>query len=252
MAGHSKWKNIQHRKSRQDAIRGRLFTKLSKEIFVAARLGGGDPQNNPRLRMAIAKARAANMPNENIERTIKKALGELEGVTYEEITYEGYGPGGVAVMVNVLTDNRNRTASDMRYAFTKFGGNLGETGCVSYLFDKKGLLVIDKASTDADEDTVMMEAVEAGASDFKTEDDAYHIITEPEDFEQVKEALEAKGFTFSTAEVTMIPQTTVTLSGEDAARMLKLLDYLEEHDDVQNVYTNFDMDEEEMEKLSES
>ncbi|HEY8342653.1 MAG TPA: YebC/PmpR family DNA-binding transcriptional regulator [Calditerricola sp.] len=252
MAGHSKWKNIQHRKSRQDAIRGRLFTKLSKEIFVAARLGGGDPQNNPRLRMAIAKARAANMPNENIERTIKKALGELEGVTYEEITYEGYGPGGVAVMVNVLTDNRNRTASDMRYAFTKFGGNLGETGCVSYLFDKKGLLVIDKASTDADEDTVMLEALEAGASDFKTEDDAYQILTEPEDFERVKEALEAKGFTFSTAEVTMIPHTTVTLTGEDAARMLKLLDYLEEHDDVQNVYTNFDMDEAEMEKLSES
>lgn len=248
MAGHSKWKNIQHRKGRQDAARAKTFTKISKEIFVAARHGGGDPSTNIRLRMAINKAKDANMPNDNIERTIKKALGEVEGVTYEEITYEGYGPNGVAVMVDVLTDNRNRTAAEVRHIFSRNGGNLGESGCVSYLFERKGRIVIDRNGAQADEDTVMMEALEAGAEDFMASEDSYEITTSPDNYESVKEALESQGYQLSVSEVTMIPQTTVNLAGDDVEKMLKLMDALDDNDDVQNVYANFDIDDDELEK----
>lgn len=247
MAGHSKWKNIQHRKGRQDAQRAKIFTKISKEIFVAARAGGSDLTTNLRLRMAINKAKENNMPNDNIDRTIKKATGELEGVTYEEITYEGYGPAGVAVMVEILTDNRNRTAADIRHLFSRNGGNLGESGCVSYLFDKKGMITINREDTEDDEDTVMMEALEGGAEDFEATEDSYEIKTAPDQFESVKEYLESKGYKLSSSEVTMIPQTTVSLSGNDAEKMLKLMDQLDDNDDVQNVYANFDIDDEALE-----
>ncbi|MCF6092743.1 YebC/PmpR family DNA-binding transcriptional regulator [Microaerobacter geothermalis] len=252
MAGHSKWKNIQHRKGRQDAQRGKIFTKISKEIYVAARQGGGDINTNNRLRMAVNKAREANMPNDNIERTIKKALGELDGVNYEEITYEGYGPGGVAVLVNVLTDNRNRSAAEVRHIFSKNGGNLGESGCVSFLFDRKGSLTIDKETTNQDEDEVMMAALEAGAEDFVVEKDGYQIYTTTDDFEKVKTSLESQGFAFSSVEITMVPQTQVKLTGDEVPKMLKLMDMLEDNDDVQNVYANFDIDDEELDKLGAS
>lgn len=243
MAGHSKWKNIQHRKGKQDQLRGRLFTKISREIFVATRLGGGNPDTNGRLKAAIQKARAANMPQENIERTIKKALGELEGVQYEEMTYEGYGPGGAAVMVEVLTDNRNRSAAEVRHVFSKWGGNLGETGCVSWMFERKGLLVVDKDFAAHDEDALMMLALEAGAEDFRTDEKGYEIITSPDDFQTVYDALEKEGFRFSTAEVTYLPQNTMHLTGEEAHKMMLLLEALEELDDVQNVYSNVEIDE---------
>lgn len=242
MAGHSKWKNIQHRKGKQDQLRGKLFTKISREIFVAARQGGGNPETNGRLRTAIQKARAANMPLDNIERTIKKALGELEGVQYEEITYEGYGPGGTAVMVEVLTDNRNRSAAEVRHVFSKRGGNLGESGCVSWMFQRQGVLVIDKDRTDKDEDELMMLALEAGAEDFHTEETHYEIVTSPDAFQEVYEALEQEGLTFSTAEVTYVPQNTIRLSGPEAEKMMDLLEALEDLDDVQNVYTNVEFD----------
>ncbi|MFO7290501.1 MAG: YebC/PmpR family DNA-binding transcriptional regulator [Bacillota bacterium] len=251
MAGHSKWKNIRHRKGRQDALRGKLFAKLAREIFVAAREGGGNPDNNQKLRLAIAKAKSQNMPNENIERAIKKATGESGGKAYERVTYEGYGPGGVAVMVEALTDNRNRTAADMRYIFSKKGGSLGEAGCVAWMFERKGHLTIDRNSTDKDEDEVLMLALEAGSEDFQVSGDSYEITTAPEDFEAVKNALEKNGFSFTTAEVTMIPQNTVSLTGEEASKMIALLEALEDHDDVQNIYSNFDIDEDEMEKLSQ-
>jgi YebC/PmpR family DNA-binding regulatory protein len=243
MAGHSKWKNIQHRKGKQDQLRGKLFTKISREIFVAARQGGGNPETNGRLKAAIQKARAANMPQDNIERTIKKALGELEGVQYEEMTYEGYGPGGAAVMVEVLTDNRNRSAAEVRHVFSKRGGNLGESGCVSWMFQRKGLLAIDKESAGKDEDDLMMLALEAGAEDFRSEETAYEILTSPEDFQAVYEALEREGLSFTTAEVTYVPQNTVRLSGQEAEKMLALLEALEDLDDVQNVYNNAEFDE---------
>ncbi|GAB7386530.1 YebC/PmpR family DNA-binding transcriptional regulator [Bacillaceae bacterium] len=251
MAGHSKWKNIQHRKGRQDAARGKLFTKISKEIYVATRQGGPDPNTNPRLRAALNKAKAANMPSDNIERTMKKALGEVEGLTYEEITYEGYAPGGVAVMVEVLTDNRNRTAAEVRHIFSRNGGNLGESGCVAFMFERKGMITIDRQETDAGEDDVMMAALDAGAEDFKATEDSYEIITSPEEFEAVKEKLEREGFPLSSAEVTMLPQNTVKVSGEEAQKVLKLMDALEDNDDVQNVYANFDIDDDEMRKWNE-
>lgn len=247
MAGHSKWKNIQHRKNRQDAARGKIFTKLSREIFVAARQGGGDPDTNQRLRLAINKAKAANMPNDNIDRTLKKALGEMEGAAYEEVTYEGYGPAGVAVLVDVLTDNRNRAAADIRHIFSKLGGNLGEAGCVAWMFSRKGSLTVDRDKTDMDEDSAMMLALEAGAEDFVPSAESFDITTSPEEFEAVKEALEAEGLSFSAAEITMVPQNTVQLTGEDASKMLKLMDALEDNDDVQNVYANFDIDDSQME-----
>ncbi|WP_461200234.1 YebC/PmpR family DNA-binding transcriptional regulator [Anoxybacillus sp. TBDG-1] len=240
MAGHSKWKNIQRRKNAQDAKRGKLFMKLAKEIYVAAKMGGGDPTTNATLRLAIEKAKSANMPNENIERAIKKATGNQEHTHYEEIRYEGYGPGGVAVMVICLTDNKNRTASNVRVAFSKNGGNLGETGCVSYLFDRKGLIVIAREGLDIDEDEMLLQAIEAGADEMETTEDSFEIYTSPEQFEQVKNTLAAQGFSFATAEITMIPQTYTTLTGDDLTKMLKLIDMLEDDDDVQEIYHNLD------------
>ncbi|KFZ43908.1 YebC/PmpR family DNA-binding transcriptional regulator [Anoxybacillus flavithermus] len=240
MAGHSKWKNIQRRKNAQDAKRGKLFMKLAKEIYVAAKMGGGDPTTNATLRLAIEKAKSSNMPNENIERAIKKATGNQEHTHYEEIRYEGYGPGGVAVMVICLTDNKNRTASNVRVAFSKNGGNLGETGCVSYLFDRKGLIVIAREDLDIDEDEMLLQAIEAGADEMETTEDSFEIYTSPEQFEQVKNTLATQGFSFATAEITMIPQTYTTLTGDDLTKMLKLIDMLEDDDDVQEIYHNLD------------
>ncbi|GGA40455.1 putative transcriptional regulatory protein [Kroppenstedtia guangzhouensis] len=244
MAGHSKWKNIQHRKGRQDALRGKLFAKLAREISVAAREGGGDPDQNQRLRLAISKARSQNMPNDNIERAIKRGIGAEGGSNYEAVTYEGYGPGGAAVMVEALTDNRNRTAADVRHIFSKRGGSMGEAGCVAWMFDKKGLLRIDRVSAGQDEDEMMLQVLEAGAEDFEASEDVFEITTSPDHFEEVKESLEREGFRFSTAEVTMMPQNTVTLTGDHVSKMLQLLEALEDHDDVQNVYSNVEIDDE--------
>lgn len=250
MAGHSKWANIKHKKARQDAARGKLFAKLSKEIFVAVREGGPDPDTNTRLRLALSKAKDNNMPNDNIERAIKKGSGDMDGVNYEQVTYEGYGPEGVAVMVDVLTDNRNRTAADIRHIFSKNGGNLGETGCVSFMFDRKGYLVIDREQTDMDEDDLMLLAIEAGAEDVSADETSYEIKTEPEDFEEVRRKLTEEGLRFTSAEVTMIPQNTVSVSEENAEKVLKLMNALEDNDDVQNVYANFDIEDGVMEKLN--
>ncbi|MCO7175596.1 YebC/PmpR family DNA-binding transcriptional regulator [Sporolactobacillus kofuensis] len=242
MSGHSKWNNIQHKKNAMDAARGKVFMRLSKDIFLEARHGGGDPSMNAGLRHAIEKAKSANMPNDNISRAIKKATGNLDGVTYEEITYEGYGPGGVAVMVDVLTDNRNRSASDIRHAFTKSGGNLGESGSVSFLFDKQGIIEIE-AKDGLDEDEVMMDAVEAGADDMRTEDDRFIIVTTPEAFEDVRKSLtEEKGYEIDRAEVTMIPTTKTALTGTDLEKMETLIETLEDNDDVQDIYSNLDED----------
>ncbi|MBT1071128.1 YebC/PmpR family DNA-binding transcriptional regulator [Pelotalea chapellei] len=246
MSGHNKWSTIKHKKGAADAKRGKIFTKIIKEISVAAKLGGGDPAANPRLRTAVDKAKAENMPKDNIERAIKKGAGGLEGVTYEEIVYEGYGPGGTAVLVEVMTDNRNRTVSDVRSSFTKCNGNMGEAGCVSWMFSKKGLLVLDKG---IDFEQLFEAAIEAGAEDVTEEDEQFEVTTDPSSFIEVREALEAKGFKFASAEVTMIPQTLVALEGKQAESMLKLMDRLEDNDDVQNVYANFDISAAEMEKM---
>jgi YebC/PmpR family DNA-binding regulatory protein len=243
MAGHSKWKNIQHRKNRQDAIKGKIFTKISKEIFVAVKRGGDDPNTNSALRLALQKARQNNMPSSNVENTIKKAIGDIEGVVYEEIVYEGYGPGGVAVMVECLTDNRNRTAAEVRHIFSKNGGNLGESGCVAFLFSRKGVITLPLEENGVDEETLMMEALEAGAEDMETDGGLAEITTSAEDFEAVKEALEKNGRKLERAEITQVPSTTVKLRGEDAERMMKLIDMLEDNDDVQNVHANFEIDE---------
>lgn len=242
MAGHSKWANIKHRKGKQDALKAKIFTKLGKEIAVAVKEGGANPEANSRLRDAIAKAKANNMPVDNIERAIKKASGELGAVNYEEIVYEGYGPNGVAVIVQALTDNRNRTASEVRHTFEKFGGNLGTTGCVSFLFEKKGVLVVEK-SDDIDEDEIMMMALDAGAEDFSAEEEVYEIITSPEDFSAVRETLETNGIQFVSAEVSMVPTTYANVSGEAAEKFEKMLDRLEENDDVQNVWHNAEFPE---------
>lgn len=240
MSGHSKWNNIQHKKNALDAVRGKIFMRLSKDIFLEARHGGGDPSMNAGLRHAIEKAKAANMPNDNISRAIKKATGNLDGVTYEEITYEGYGPGGVAVMVDVLTDNRNRSASEIRHAFSKSGGNLGESGSVGFLFDKQGIIEIE-AKDGLDEDTVMMDAVDAGAEDMRTEEDRFIIVTTPESFEDVRKALnEDKGYEIDRAEVAMIPTTKTALNGTDLEKMETLIEVLEDNDDVQDIYSNLD------------
>lgn len=240
MAGHSKWANIKHRKSKQDAVRGKIFTKFGKALAVAAKEGGSDPANNAKLRDIIAKAKAQNMPNDNIERAIKKGAGELGGKNYEEIVYEGYGPGGVAVIVETLTDNKNRTAGDIRHIFDKNGGNLGTTGCVSFLFERKGQLMIEKSES-IDEEELMMIALDAGAEDFLTEDEGYEIISDPSDFSSVREALEKQGISFVSAEVAMIPNTQTSLSEEEAKKMQKMLDMFDDHDDVQEVYHNWDM-----------
>lgn len=242
MSGHSKWSTIKHKKGAADAKRGKLFTKLIKEITVAARMGGGDINSNPRLRTAVALAKSNNMPKDNLERAIKKGTGELDGVDYEEIVYEGYGPGGVAVLVECLTDNRNRTVADVRYIFSKAGGNIGTDGCVAWMFDKKGLIAVSK--TAADEDTLMEIALEAGAEDVKDEGDTFEVITEPEDFEAVKEAIEAAEIPFEMAEVTMVPQTMTRLEGKEAEQMVKFMDALDDCDDIQKFYTNADIPDE--------
>ena len=239
MSGHSKWSSIKYKKAAADAKRGKIFTRLIKEITVAAREGGGDQDTNPRLRPAITNAKAQNMPNDTIERGILRGTGQLPGTTYEEITYEGYGPKGVAIIVEVVTDNRNRSTADIRFILSKHGGNLGERGCVSWMFDKKGLIVVDKDK--ADEDELMMIALEAGAEDIKTEGDSFEVITAPEDFEGVKNAIVEAEIETGLAEVSMIPQTMVKLDGKEALQLLKIMEGLEEHDDVQNVYSNFDI-----------
>ncbi len=248
MSGHSKWSTIKRKKGAADAKRGKAFTKIIKEIMVSARFGGGDINSNPRLRTAVNLAKAENMPKDNIERAIKKGTGELEGVTFEQITYEGYGPGGVAMLVESLTDNKNRTVADVRHVFSKHNGSLGETGCVSWMFEKKGLFVIDKSN--ADEDRLIEVALDAGALDVKATGKEFEVTTEPSQFEAVKKAIEEGGVKYSYAEVTMVPQTTVRLTGKEAEQMVKLMDSLEDSDDVQKVYANFDIADEEMERLS--
>ncbi|MCZ7584260.1 MAG: YebC/PmpR family DNA-binding transcriptional regulator [Deltaproteobacteria bacterium] len=247
MSGHSKWSTIKRKKGANDAARGKLFTKLIKELTVAARHGGGDPNANPRLRTAVDKAKANSMPKDNIERAIKKGTGDLEGETYEEFTYEGYGPAGVAVMVSILTDNRNRTTAEVRHAFTKYGGNLGENGCVAFMFERKG--VFNFAKDEVKEDALMEAALDAGAEDVQDDGDVFTVTTDPNDFDQVKEALEAKGFKDPDAEVTMLPTNTIKVTGKPAESVLKMVETLEDNDDVQSVYTNFDIPEEELQAM---
>lgn len=240
MAGHSKWKNIRLHKGKADAARAKVFARLSREIIIAAKAGGGNPDANPRLRLAISKAKENSMPGDNIKRAVQKGTGELAGENYEEVTYEGYGPGGVAVLVETATDNRNRTVSDVRSYFAKTGGSLGENGSVAWQFSRKGIIEVP-VEGDWDEDGVMETALEAGAEDFVPQEDTYEITTPPEDLETVRSALEAKGISVESAEVEMVPSTTVKLEGDNARKMLKLMDLLEEHDDVQKVAANFDI-----------
>ena len=242
MSGHSKWANIKHKKGKMDAIRGKVTTKISREITIAARLGGGDPTGNMRLKLALQKAKSNNIPKENIQRAIQKGLGTLDGANYEELTYEGYGPGGVAIMVEVMTDNRNRTAADMRHLFSKHGGNLGEAGCVSWMFQKKGVFVVDKDSGINEEDLLMI-ALDAGAEDLKNDGDEFEIIVSPEDFDTVQEALEQNHVETSMAQISMVPDTLIAVEDQNAEKLIRLLDALEEHDDVQEVYGNFDLPE---------
>lgn len=247
MSGHSKWHNIRIRKGKQDAERGRLFTKLAREIIVAAKVGGGNPDANPRLKMAVGKAREASMPADKIKQAIQRGTGEIEGLTYEEVTYEGYGPAGVALMVTCLTDNRNRTVSEVRHAFSKSGGNLGETGCVSWMFEQKGLISVDKDSVD--EDALVSAAIDAGAQDIRLDEETYDVISEPQDFEAVKSAVDAAQIPYLNADVTMLPKSTVKVEGKDANQTLRLMENLEELDDVQQVYANFDIPESVMQEL---
>ena len=241
MSGHSKFANIKHKKEKNDAAKGKIFTIIGKEIAVAVKEGGPNPDNNSKLRDVIAKAKANNVPNDTIDRGIKKAAGNAEAVNYTSITYEGYGPNGTAIIVDTLTDNKNRTASNVRNAFTKGGGNVGTTGCVSFMFDQKGQIIIDKEECEMDADDLMMLALDAGAEDFSDEDDSYEVITSPEDFSAVREALEKENIPMASAEVTMIPQTWVELSSEeDIKKMNRILDLLDEDDDVQAVYHNWD------------
>jgi YebC/PmpR family DNA-binding regulatory protein len=248
MSGHSKWSTIKHKKGAADAKRGKTFTKLIKEITVAARAGGGDPGGNPRLRSAITAAKAENMPKDNIDRAVKKGTGELPGVSYEEATFEGYGPGGVAVLVAILSDNRNRTVAEIRHIFSKNAGNLGETGCVSWMFGKKGLIVFEKEKVD--EEKVMNVALDAGAQDVRETDKEFEVVCDPSDFENVKKQLEQAELNPLLAEVTMVPQTTIRLAGKEAQQMIRLMESLEDSDDVQHVYANFDIPDSEMEQLS--
>jgi len=247
MSGHSKWSTIKRKKGATDARRGKVFTKLIKEITAAARLGGGDPDANPRLRTSIAAAKAENMPKDNIERAIKKGTGELEGVTYEEVYYEGYGPGGAAILVESLTDNKKRTVADIRYIFSKSGGGLGEAGCVAWIFEKKGLFVFEKGETD--EETLMEAVLDAGAEDIRDEESTLEVITSIEDFEAVKKALDERNMRYLLAEITMVPKSTVKLENKQAEQMLRLMDSLEDSDDVQKVHSNFDIADKTLEQI---
>lgn len=242
MSGHSKWSSIKHKKAATDAKRGKIFTKLIKEITVAARMGGGDMEANPRLRTAVAAAKNENMPKDNIERAIKKGTGELEGVSYEEINYEGYGPGGAAVLIESLTDNKNRAVAEIRFIFGKRGGSLGENGCVAWMFDQKGYIVVERSATD--EETLMEVALEAGAEDIREDDSNFEVITAPEDFPAVKEAIDNASIATIVAEITMLPQSTTNLAGKEAEQMVQLMEALDDCDDVQKVYTNADIPDE--------
>lgn len=242
MSGHNKWSTIKHKKGKTDAAKGKIFTKIGREIAVAVKEGGADPSANSRLRDCIAKAKANNMPNDNITRSIKKASGELGNINYENVVYEGYGVEGVAVIVDVLTDNRNRTAAEMRHAFDKNGGSLGATGCVSWMFDRKGVIIIENEG-ELDEEEAMMTAIDAGAEDFSADDGVFEVVTDPQDFSTVREALENANYSFLSAELDMIPQTTVDVPEEQMQRIMRLLDMLEDNDDVQNVYHNANLDD---------
>ncbi len=246
MSGHSKWSSIKHKKAAKDAKRGKLFTKLIKEVTVAARMGGGDIDSNPRLRTAVLTAKAASMPTENIDRAIKKGTGELESVTYEEVSYEGYGPGGAAMMVHVLTDNKNRTVSEIRRLFTKYGGNMGESGCVAWMFDRKALITVDK--TRIEEERLMDVALDGGAEDVREEDGHFEIVAQPEDLEKLRERLDREKVPMVTAQISMIPKNTVALDAKHAEQALKLAEELEDHDDVQAVSASFDIPDEFLDK----
>ena len=246
MSGHSKWANIKHKKGKADALRGKITTKISREITIAVRMGGADPTGNMKLKLALSKAKANNIPKDNIQRAIQKGAGVLEGQSFEEITYEGYGPAGVAMMVSCLTDNRNRTAADVRHVFSKYGGNLGATGCVGYMFQQKGVFAVSK-ETGVEEDDLMMIALEAGAEDIKNEEEGFEIVTTPDTFDAVEKALADAGIEVEMAEITMIPDTMAELSAEDAERVQKMLDVLEDLDDVQDVYHNADLPEDDEE-----
>jgi YebC/PmpR family DNA-binding regulatory protein len=248
MSGHSKWSSIKHKKGAADAKRGKIFTKLIREIMVAAKEGGGDPVGNARLRNAILAAKAENMPKDNITRAIKKGTGELEGTNYEETLCEGYGPSGVAILVDILTDNKNRTMAEVRHAFTRCNGNIGSTGCVAWMFDKKGLFSFEKGKVD--EEKLMEVALDAGAQDINDEGSTIEVLTDPKDFEKVKEALDKEGLRYTLAKITMIPQNTVKLGEKEAEQTLKLVETLEDLDDVQNVHANFDIPDEILEKIS--
>ena len=248
MSCHSKWASIKHKKQATDAKRGKIFTKIIKELAIVARMGGGDPDANPRLRKAILDAKAANMPADNIKRAILKGTGQLEGVHYEELTYEGYGPGGVAIFIEALTDNKNRTVSEIRHLFSKNGGNMGESGCVAWMFEKRGYIVVEKAR--ASEDDLMDIILEAGAEDLKEDGSNYEIITTPEDYEAVDKALKDNNIEIAASSLSMVPQNYVKLEGKQAQQCLKLMDALEDHDDAQHVWANFDIDEEEIAKFS--
>lgn len=248
MSGHSKWSTIKHKKAAKDAKKGKIFTKLIKEITVAARMGGGDINANPRLRTAVLTARSNSMPNDNIERAIKKGTGELEGVTYEEVQYEGYGPGGAAIIAQALTDNKNRTVSEIRRLFSKHGGNLGETGCVSWMFDNRGLITVEKSQVD--EDRLMAIVLDAGAEDVREEEDLFEIVTSPEDFAAVKDQLDQEKIAVAGAQITLVPKNTVDVDAKHVEQILKLTEELEDHDDVQSVSANFNIPNEFMEKAS--
>ena len=240
MSGHSKWATIKRKKAKIDASRGKVFTRLARDIIVAAREGGGDPEANFRLKSAIARAKEANIPSDNIARAIARGTGEGGGASFEEVIYEGYGPGGVAILVSALTDNKNRTAAEMRHIFSRHGGNLGEAGCVSWMFQPKGLLELDREGVRLSEDDLLLMALDAGAEDFRVEEDVYEVVTEPAEMEAVREKMAGQGLVFS-AELTMVPSATVGLSGSAAEKVVELLELLEEHDDVQNVYANVDV-----------
>ena len=248
MSGHSKWATIKHKKAAVDARRGKVFTKLIRELTSAARMGGGDADSNPRLRTAVAAAKTANMPSDAIQRAIKKGTGELPGEVYEEITYEGYGAGGVAILVDVLTDNKNRTVAEIRHLFAKHGGNLGETGCVAWMFARKGVITLN--TNQLDEDTLLELVLEAGGDDVKTEADVYEIVTAPEAFEDVRSTLEQKGLTLDVAEITMMPQNTVPVEGKQAEQVLRLMEALDDQDDVRKAHANFDISDEVMAALA--